>query len=377
MARIKLNFFGDFCVKRLNNLSFSDSLMTLLSNADMNIVNLESPINLHSYTPCKKSGPHHYQDSKVPDFLESHHFNFISLANNHAMDYGEDALRDTIHAFHSAKTIGAGSFEDAYKIVVNNINGIRIGLIAISQFEFGIIDNKNTKNTGVAWLCHPIVDEIISEAHKRCDYLFVLPHAGLERFEYPLPEIRLLYRHFISMGADGVIGSHPHIAQCWELFDNRPIIYSLGNFCFDTSKPSDSWYQSLLACITIDDNGLQFNIEKLYFDREKRIVSLFQDSSFENRLIEMNDTFRDERKYISIVNEKCLSLENYYNDIFEMSGLYRLNNKKLMKLLIRSITNIYSAKKKKSADDTHFINNIRCETHRWILSRIYELKNQI
>ena len=119
MAIIKLNFFGDFCVKQLNDLSFSDSLMTLLSDADMNIVNLESPINLHSYSPIKKSGPHHYQDSKVPAFLESHHFNIISLANNHSMDYGEDALHDTIKSFHSAKTIGAGLFEDAYKIVVN------------------------------------------------------------------------------------------------------------------------------------------------------------------------------------------------------------------------------------------------------------------
>ena len=375
MGIIKLNFFGDFCVKQLNNLSFSDSLMTLLSNADMNIVNLESPINLHSYSPSKKSGPHHYQDSKVPAFLESHHFNFISLANNHAMDYGEDALYDTIQSFHSAKTIGAGSFEDAYKIVVNNINGIRIGFIAISQFEFGIIDNINTRNTGVAWLCHPIVDEIIREAHKTCDYLFVLPHAGLERFEYPLPEIRLLYRHFISMGADGVIGGHPHIAQCWELFNNRPIIYSLGNFCFDTPKSSDSWYKSLIASITIDDNGLKLDVKKSNFDREKRIVSLIQDSNFENRLTEMNDTFKDEGKYLTIVNEKCLSLENYYNDIFEMSGLYRLNKKKLMRLFVRNIIDTFSTKRKNSEDDTHFINNIRCETHRWILSRIYELKN--
>ena len=121
---------------------------------------------------------------------------------------------------------------------------------------------------------------------------------------------------------------------------------------------------------------MQLNVEKLYFDREKRIVSLFQDHSFENRLIEMNDTFRDERKYITIVNEKCLSLENYYNDIFEMSGFYHLNKKKLIRLFVRNIIDTFSTKRKNSTDDTHFINNIRCETHRWILSRIYELKNQ-
>ena len=77
-----------------------------------------------------------------------------------AMDYGEDALYDTIQSFHSAKTIGAGSFEDAYKIVVNNINGIRIGFIAISQFEFGIIDNINTRNTPIRMLLSRNMDMV-------------------------------------------------------------------------------------------------------------------------------------------------------------------------------------------------------------------------
>ena len=60
-----------------------------------------------------------------------------------------------------------------------------------------------------------------------------------------------------------------------------------------------------------------------------------------------------------------------------MSGLYHLNKKKLMRLFVRNIIDKKKKKRKNSADDTHFINNIRCETHRWILSRIYELKNQI
>ena len=375
---IKINIVGDFYIKNLTNHHFCKSLVQKLTESDLNVINLEGPINSDDGMPIQKSGPALYQDEKVPRFLEANGFNMISMANNHIMDYGEKALKATIQSFASSKTFGAGNFDDSYKIKICNLKGKRIGFLGITQYEFGIHEDEaySKSKLGTAWLCHPYVHELIRNAHLCCDYLIVIAHAGCEYFDFPLPEIRTLYRHFVSIGADAVIGGHPHVPQCWEIYHEKPIVYSLGNFCFDEYKKKTFWYKSIMACLTINNNDtISLTIETLSYDYNNKCVDILNDESFIAHLSNINSIFQDEEKYISIVNRKCLQMEQQYLNLFEYSGFYRPQFKKFIRLLLGIMKNKLM-RRKRIYDETHFINNLRCETHRWILSRIYELKTK-
>lgn len=371
---ILINIVGDFCVSRLDNLSFGNKLKTKLSEGDINIVNLEAPIKEKGSIAIEKSGPNLFQDNNAIKFLEENGFNVFSLANNHIMDYGISSLLKTKSLIKSATCVGAGYFEDAYRVQKITINGNVIGILAITQYEFGIIDDEDPNSLGTAWLCHPSIDKRIVEAKNDCDFLIIMPHAGLENFKYPLPEIKTLYRHFVEMGADAVIGGHPHIPQCWEFFKEKPIVYSLGNFCFDSLRPKKAmWNKGLLASLTIRENGISLVITKLEYFIGQRLVDLTDNEFFDLFLAQINSNFKDENTYLSIVNKKCLALENTYNQYFEMSGYYKPSLKKYTRLTLGLLKRKMLGRKDISYNPNHMINCLRCETHRWVLSRIYNI----
>lgn len=373
--RLNINILGDFCVKSLGNLHCGDLLSNCISKADLNVVNLEAPIFIQNATPAVKSGPHLSQDEGVPTFLEKNGFNVVLLANNHMMDYGETAFSDTVKHFSSQTlSVGAGTFEEAYCVKIAEVNHVKIGFLNISQYEFGMIeDNGVGQKVGVAWMLHPCIDELIVNAQKTCDYLIVLPHAGLEFFDLPLPEIRSLYRHFVNMGADAVIGGHPHVPQSWEMYHGKPILYSLGNFCFDKEDKHDMWYDGLIANLSISDGGIEFNTQLIHFDRSIREIEICDNSSIFDRLASNAQLLLDEKKYSSVVNQKCLSLVTTYNQYFEMGGYYQIGIRKSLGHIRRYILSRLGLRTPQHVQPAHMINNLRCETHRWVLSRIYEL----
>lgn len=371
---LKLNIVGDFFSPQLNGLQFSQSLKEKLNNADLNVVNFEGPINTNKSVPICKSGPNISQDSDAPVFLKEHGFKLFSLANNHSMDYGGQALDATIKCLNEDCIVGAGLWDEAYKVKILEIKGKKIGFLAITQFEFGVLDDiafcENKK--GAAWMEHPCVDKLIVDSKQQCDYLIVLPHAGLEHFTLPLPELRTLYRHFVDMGADAVIGGHPHVPQPWETYKNKPIVYSLGNFCFDEECAEPLWNIGLMANLSLDEDDLYLQIHPLHFDKKQRIVDFVDDDNVNLRLSEGLKLFSDQYAYVEAVNNHCLSMQSYYDMLLEMSGYSKFSIKHCLGYIKRKLLG-----KVPTTDNSHFINCVRCETHRWVLSRIYELNNKV
>lgn len=381
MNSVKINIVGDFCISQLDGLHFGEVLKRQLADSDINVVNLEGPILSEGALSISKSGPHLYQDAGVPEFLEENGFNAIALANNHIMDYGSESLLKTKHSFAKAKVFGAGTFTEAYRIEVFDIKNIKIGFLSLTQYEFGVLGlNQNDQDEiGSAWFCHPVVDELIINAKNHCDFLIIIPHAGLEYFEFPLPEMRTIYQHYICMGADAVIGGHPHVPQGWEFYNEKPIMYSLGNFCFDHTLPArDFWFQGLLAMITISRDGkVKLDVNNIVYSPEQRIVDIINNKKLDAHYSHLCKILQNKDEYLSIVNRKCLELNNQYLNLFEMSGFYKLTLRKSIHYTIRTIINKYVRFKDTKYEYTHVINNLRCETHRWVISRIYEISNKI
>ncbi|PAV31087.1 hypothetical protein CIL05_00045 [Virgibacillus profundi] len=259
-----------------DGLICSSSLSKKISEADYSICNFEAPIEINS-KPVPKSGPHHYQEKTTISGLDRQGFNLLCLANNHIMDYGESGLTATIKEAKQMglETIGAGfNFNQAYEPVVKRFNNIKIGFINACEAQFGVIDYFSSENQpGYAWINHSEIDKRILELKKECDFVIVLAHAGLEHYDIPQKEWRLRFKHFCDLGADAVVGSHPHVPQGYEYYNDSIIFYSLGNFYFDSKKfrmKEDSSYSIILEL----GKNKKVDFEPIFHYKKNGVVQL-------------------------------------------------------------------------------------------------------
>ena len=181
-----------------------------------------------------------YVPEKVSMFQELG-IDIVTLANNHALDFGTDALLDTCSTLDDAGIlrVGAGAnLEEAKKPVFMEAKGRKIGFLGASRVIPESSWNAASKEPGMLTTYDPsLLLEEIKKAREACDYLVIYVHWGIERDERPQEYQRILGQRYIDAGADLVVGSHPHVMQGLEYYKGKPIVYSLGNFVFGSSIP--------------------------------------------------------------------------------------------------------------------------------------------
>ncbi len=174
-------------------------------------------------------------DPSLAHALKRNGFDVASLANNHTLDFGRDALLDTVDAIDKAgmTSVGAGADrDDATKLRIVKRKGLRIGFLAFTDIpSCGVVrlDNKPT----VAGVNADEIGGIVSRAKKHCDVLVVSFHWGIEYMKKPTMRQKMLAHKVIDSGADVVLGHHPHVLQTVEEYKSKPIIYSMGGFVWD------------------------------------------------------------------------------------------------------------------------------------------------
>lgn len=179
-----------------------------------------------------------------------------NLANNHVYDFGPDALLDTMAALkkEGIPYVGAGeNLEEASKPYYFICNGRKIAITAATQIERSKNYTKEATEDmpGVLKTLNPDkYVEVIKEAAKVSDYVIAFVHWGTEHVSDYGQDQYQLAQAFVEAGADAIIGGHTHCLQGFEMMEGVPVIYSLGNFWFN-SKTLDTG----LAKITIDENG--------------------------------------------------------------------------------------------------------------------------
>ena len=268
MSKVRLFFAGDFCSKPSTSLiTPSDELKSVLSSCNCRIVNFEVPLKPDIELLPRKD-ERFFQNDDAPMFLRNLGFDLFSIANNHAFDWGDEGFKKTKSALGEA-SFGAGTYEEAYQVKEIEINGIKIGFLALSfaVYTWPLQDVEKREGLGCAYLNDLQVNHIIIDAKKRLDYLFVLPHDGIEYIDAPMPETIARYRDFINYGADGVFGAHPHCPQGWEEYKGKPIFYSLGNFFFNSKKDTlyratnrPHWYEGRCVVLSIENHQLSWEV---------------------------------------------------------------------------------------------------------------------
>lgn len=327
---VRIFISGDFCsTPSTEHIKVSESLKNLIKSCDISICNLESPI----LPPGRKSvSGRIYQSENVPEFLSETGFNVITLANNHAFDYGDEGYSYTVSLLKNGgiQFLGAGSIEEAYRLKLIDVRGLKIGLLAFSfAGRTGKIDELMDSRMGIAYINSNKVPHVIEESKKKVDFLIVLPHDGVEYVNIPMPETILRYRDFIDSGADIVIGGHPHCPQGWEIYNNKPIFYSLGNFFFNSKPTTDYvtekpyWYNGLSLVLTIDRNALDYE--------------LICTRNIQNRYLEIDDAAKT-KEHLNLLNALLNDKSKYKAElerVVESEGSQRMRN---MAVYYRSIT---------------------------------------
>ena len=264
---IRLFFAGDFCSKpSTTKITVSNELKDLIQSCDLKVINFEVPLKPEVKLPLQDR-ERFFQHDDAPEFLKRLGFNLFSLANNHAFDWDDVGFKKTKAALGDA-SFGAGTYEEAYQPKIVEVNGIKIGFFGLSFAAYkGVFDDVTKhKSLGCAYINDLKVNHVIMDIKKRVDYLFIIPHDGIEYIDVPLPETIARYRDFIDYGADGVIATHPHCPQGWEEYKGKPIFYSLGNFLFNSKEGYDfrakkpHWYEGLCVVMTVSDGNLSCEV---------------------------------------------------------------------------------------------------------------------
>lgn len=192
------------------------------------------------------------------DYLNDMGVDLVSLANNHAYDYGPDALTDTFDILREAGIpyVGAGrDITEARKPVYYIVGDIKIAFVSATQIER--LDSPDTKEAtevspGVlrCWNGSRLV-ETIREADENSDFVVAYIHWGTEnQAELDWAQTKQA-PELVEAGADLIIGDHPHCLQPVGVIQGVPVIYSLGNFWFN-SKTLDTG----IVEVVIDETGI-------------------------------------------------------------------------------------------------------------------------
>jgi poly-gamma-glutamate synthesis protein (capsule biosynthesis protein) len=164
------------------------------------------------------------------DALRAAGFNVLSLSNNHAFDYGLDALRATRQALQAAgfTTFGAGDhLADAAGLAVHTVGDLAVGFIGFTceSTHPGAVAGATA---GVAAIQSPDLVARVAAARRQCDLLVVSLHWGDEHVAWPSPHQLALARRLVDAGAHVIAGHHAHVFQGCERYRHGVIAYGLG-----------------------------------------------------------------------------------------------------------------------------------------------------
>lgn len=257
-----LMFGGDVMLSRVVNqksIKYKDwawpfaKVSSTLAAADLTIVNLESPFTIGNNHLVKTGSFSFNADPQSIAGLTTAGIDVVSLANNHTINQGQKGIKDTQKLLTSSSIAftGAGLNEaQARTPVIEDINGAKIGFLA-----YAYPDDYSIAGTSTAGLANMDLVKLkndISKLKTQADLVVIMMHAGIEYTNQPNAQQKQFAHTAIEAGADLVIGHHPHWVQVTEIYQGKPILYSLGNLVFDQMWSKET-AEGALAEVTVVD----------------------------------------------------------------------------------------------------------------------------
>jgi poly-gamma-glutamate synthesis protein (capsule biosynthesis protein) len=286
------------------------NVMPFLSKADVVVGNLESSISTRGTAVENKkftlrAGP------IAAQALMKAGIRVVTLANNHSMDFGPLALRDTLAALEENNILytGAGmDLDDARSPAYLKVKGRRIAFLSYSlTFPLEFIASAGRPGTAPGYADYVRSD--IEKARTSADLVVVSFHWGAELMTSAKDYQVELGRKAIDWGADLVLGHHPHVLQELEVYHGRIIAYSLGNFVFGSE--SNNTNDSIILLLTFQGNSLS-RVEAVPLDvnnyRVKYRPRILRGKSAREVLEGLNTASERFKTKLDIVNDRGMIL---------------------------------------------------------------------
>ena len=291
-------------------------LKAIFDRADYRIFNLETPLTDNG-KPILKTGPNLSAPTYTVAGYKAMGIDLLTVANNHTMDQGREAFRETLALLRDVgiEYIGGGlTPEEAKETKIIELSGKKIGVIAFCEHEFSWIDDYGIGANGF----DPLVSlEEIRELKKNCDYLIALYHGGRENFRYPSPTLQKVCRSIVRHGADLVICQHTHCVGAEEKYQGSTIVYGQGNTLFDHANSDNmpTWHTSILVEVGIEDG--EFTVEYIPIEKRGEFTALSENpeilDGFYKRSKEILEDGFIKRNYTEFVMSEPATFEGYLN----------------------------------------------------------------
>ncbi len=258
---IEMLFVGDIMLDRTVrstierngfNYVFND-IKVIFQNLDLAVGNLEGTVTSNQSLSLKNLKILKFTfPTSSPQNLKSLGFSGFSLANNHALDFGTDGLKETQNRLTAAGLFYFGTpSNDASLSKSVSIKGQNVCFVG-----FHSLYNPDTTS----------VVNGIKSIKEQCNFTVVFAHWGEEYIDEENEAQENAGHDFIDAGADLVIGAHPHVVEPIEIYKNKAIFYSLGNFIFDQDF-SLATRQGVTVRVTLSEKEVKYHLIPIAMSR--------------------------------------------------------------------------------------------------------------
>ncbi|RKS74418.1 poly-gamma-glutamate synthesis protein (capsule biosynthesis protein) [Actinomadura pelletieri DSM 43383] len=215
---------------------FSRGVRDVFAEADLAVLNLECCVSVRGRRWEAPGKPFHFRAPPVAvEALTDLGVDCVTLANNHALDYGPDALDDTLDHLDRAgvRSVGAGPDEEAARrSVVLEAGGVRVAVVGVTDHPSDFAAGPGRPGVAFVELERGVPDDLVERVRRLRagnDVVLVLPHWGPNMTWEPLRHVRRAARTLLDAGATLVAGSSAHVFHgvAW------PVIFDMGDFIDD------------------------------------------------------------------------------------------------------------------------------------------------
>ncbi len=225
----------------------SEDTLNIMKNSEIMIANSEFTVSNRG----KAMNGKQYTFRAKPERLQIYHdmgVDLVTLANNHVYDFGKDAFLDMLDYFEEYQIphIGAGhNIEEAMKPYYFIVNGYKIAFLNATRAEKYILTPGASENSEGVFRCYDPSNMInqIEKVKMNSDYVIAIIHFGKEGSHDLEKEQQESAKQYIDAGADVVVGHHAHVLQGIEFYNDKPIIYNLGDFIFNGNTEDTAIFQ--------------------------------------------------------------------------------------------------------------------------------------
>ena len=238
----------------------SEDVLDIMTKSDLMVANSEFTVSNRGTPMANKLYTFRAKPERLSIYFDMG-VDLVTLANNHTYDFGKDAFLDMLDAFDEYKIphIGAGhNIEEAQKPYYFIINGYKIGFLNGTRAEKYIMTPEATDTSEGVFRCYDPTNMInqIKKIREESDYIIVIMHFGKEGYHELEKEQVESSKQYIDAGADVIVGHHAHTLQGIEIYNNKPIIYNLGDFIFNSETEETAIFQIILK----DDGTMDYYI---------------------------------------------------------------------------------------------------------------------